>query len=141
MEERKTIMVEVVVNAPLETVWSIWIDPQHTKGWAFASDDWEALGAENDFRVGGKFKTTMAAKDNSASFDFTGTYTTIAAERLIDYVMDDGRKVTTHFEPSGAGTKVIQTFDMEQVNTEELQRNGWQAILDNFKKYVESLPN
>ncbi len=104
--------------------------------WAFASDDWEAPAAENDLCVGGKFKTTMAAKDKSKSFDFAGIYTTVTKYKLIEYDMTDGRHVKIVFTETPDGVKVTETFDPEQENTEELQRSGWQAILDNFKKYI-----
>lgn len=132
------ITVQTTVNSPIDKVWEYWNKPEHISGWAFAQDDWEAYGAENDLRVGGKFKTTMAAKDKSSSFDFEGSYTTVEENRLIEYDLSDGRHVRVEFEPIQDGVKVIETFDPEGENTEELQRDGWQAILDNFKKYVES---
>ena len=108
-------------------------------GWAFASDDWEAPHAENDLRPEGRFKTTMAAKDGSTSFDFEGTYTTVDEHSVIEYTMDDGRKASIRFEAQDDGdTTVTESFDPESQNPEEMQRAGWQAILDNFKKYVES---
>ena len=109
----KAITVETIVNAPLDHVWKVWNEPEHIMNWAFASDDWHAPRSENDLTVGGKFSTTMAAKDGSASFDFGGIYTAVKNHELIEY-------------------------DMEETNPEEMQRGGWQAILDNFKKYAES---
>ena len=104
-----------------------------------ASDDWEAPHAENDVKTGGKFKTTMAAKDKSAQFDFTGVYTQVKPNELLEYTMDDGRKASVAFSKTPQGTtQIIVTFDMEQENSRELQRDGWQAILNNFKKHVES---
>ncbi len=134
------ITVETVVNAPLEKVWNYWNQPEHITQWAFASDDWEAPLAENDLQVGGKFKTIMAAKDKSSSFDFTGTYTVVTDHALIEYDMDgeDHRHVKVEFVNVPEGTKVIETFDPENENSEEMQRSGWQSILDNFKKHVES---
>lgn len=135
---KNPITVQTVINAPIEKVWKYWNKPEHIMSWAFASDDWEAPAAENDLRVGGKFKTTMAAKDKSSSFDFTGTYTHVGEHELIEYTMDDGRKVSVRFETlDGDHTKITETFDPESENSEEMQRSGWQAILDNFKKYVE----
>lgn len=131
------ITVETVINAPLSKVWQYWNDPQHIVNWAFASNDWEAPAAENDLRVGGKFKTVMAAKDKSASFDFTGTYVAVQQHALIEYDMEDGRHVKVEFTEVPEGVKVVETFDPETENSEELQRAGWQAIMDNFKKYVE----
>ena len=138
MAEKKTITVENLISAPVEKVWVLWTEPSHIVNWAYASEDWEAPHAENDVRVGGKFKTVMAAKDGSESFDFTGTYTTVIPQELIEYVMDDGRNVTVQFQSMGDKTKLTETFEMEHTNTEDLQRTGWQAILENFKKYVEN---
>ncbi len=132
------ITVETIVNAPLDKVWECWTKPEHIIKWAFASDDWEAPFAENDVRTGGRFKTTMSAKDKSASFDFTGTYTNVNGQELIEYDIDDGRKVQIMFKEVPEGVKVTETFQMENENSEEMQRAGWQAILENFKKYTES---
>ncbi len=133
------ITIETVVNAPLPRVWDAWNKPEHIVNWAFASDDWEASDVENDLRVGGTFKTVMGAKDKSASFDFTGIYTVVNNNELIEYNMDDGRHVKIEFINMPNGVKIIDTFDPETENTEELQRSGWQAILDNFKNYTESI--
>lgn len=135
---KNPITVETVVKAPISKVWDCWNKPEHIVQWAFASDDWEAPAAENDLSVGGKFKTTMAAKDKSTSFDFTGIYTSVNEHELIEYDMDDGRHVKVQFVELPDGMKVIETFDPENENSEELQRSGWQAILTNFKNYVES---
>jgi len=134
---QKSITVETVVNAPIDKVWKCWTEPSHITQWAFASDDWEASDAENDVRVGGKFATVMSAKDKSASFEFGGVYTDVKHHELIAYEMEDGRKVSVQFTPVADGIKVTETFDMESENSEELQRSGWQAILDNFKKHTE----
>lgn len=121
----------------MSKVWQYWNDPLHIVHWAFASDDWEAPAAENDVRVGGTFNITMAAKDKSQQFNFTGTYTSVEDHTRIAYVMDDGRKVNVEFMEVPEGVRVVETFDPESENPEELQRSGWQAILDNFEKYVE----
>jgi uncharacterized protein YndB with AHSA1/START domain len=134
---KEAITVQTIVNAPVAKVWECWSKPEHVTGWAFASEDWEAPAVENDLRVGGKFKTVMAAKDKSMSFDFTGTYTAVKENELIEYDMDDGRSVKVKFENTPSGVKVIETFDPENQNSFEMQRSGWQAILDNFKKYVQ----
>lgn len=134
-----TITVESIIKAPIVTVWECWTKPEHIKGWAFASDDWEAPEAENEVKEGGKFKTVMAAKDGSSRFDFTGTYTVVDDYRLLEYDMDDGRHVKVVFEETPVGVKVIETFDPEAENTRELQRGGWQGILDNFKRYTEAV--
>jgi uncharacterized protein YndB with AHSA1/START domain len=132
------ITIETIVNAPMAKVWECWNKPEHILGWAFASDDWEASNPENDIRTGGKFKTTMAAKDKSARFDFTGIYTIVEKHKRIEYDMDDGRHVKVEFIQLPKGVKIKETFDPENDNSEEMQRAGWQAILDNFKKYTES---
>jgi uncharacterized protein YndB with AHSA1/START domain len=134
----KTITVETIVNAPVAKVWECWTRPEHITGWAFASDDWEAPAAENDLRVGGAFKTVMAARDKSASFDFRGTYGAVKENELIEYEMEDGRRVRVEFKAVPGGIKVNETFDPENQNSPEMQRAGWQAILDNFRKYTES---
>lgn len=133
-----SITVSAVVNSSIESVWDSWNLPSHIAGWAFASDDWEASSVENDLRVGGKFKIRMQAKDKSAGFDFIGTYSVVDENKLIEYVMEDGRHVSVRFELINDGVKVIEIFDPEDENPEETQRKGWQAILNNFKKYVES---
>lgn len=133
------ITVETVVNASLETVWNAWSAPEHITQWCHASDDWHAPYAENDLRTGGGFKTTMAAKDGSFSFDFGGTYSVVKPHELIEYGMGDGRQVSVRFRPEKEGVKVTEKFEAEDTNPPEMQQNGWQAILDNFKKYTESL--
>lgn len=136
----QTITVSTSVHAPVSKAWEVWNKPEHIVKWAFASDQWEAPAAENDLKVGGRFKTTMAAKDKSASFDLTGEYTAVKENELIEYTMDgdDKRKVSTTFTQNGDMTDISETFDMENENNEDMQRAGWQAILDNYKKYVES---
>ncbi len=132
------ITIETVVNAPIEQVWEFWTQPKHIVNWAFASDDWEAPAAENDLRVGGKFSTIMAAKDKSASFDFNGVYTDVKEHALIEYDIEDGRHVKIEFKKTPEGVHVVESFESEDENSEEMQRAGWQSILDNFKKLVES---
>jgi uncharacterized protein YndB with AHSA1/START domain len=140
METAKAaITVQALVNAPIEKVWNAWTKPEHITQWNNASDDWHTPKASNDLRVGGKFSATMAARDGSASFDFEGTYTDVKQHQLIAYSMADGRTVKVVFKAEGSKTKVIETFDPESENSIELQRGGWQAILDNFKKYTEGL--
>jgi uncharacterized protein YndB with AHSA1/START domain len=132
------ITIQSTIEAPIEKVWEFWTRPEHIVNWAFASDDWEAPRAENDVRTGGKFKTVMAAKDKSSSFEFGGIYTDVKEHELIEYDMDDGRHVKIEFTEVPEGVKVVQSFDPENENSEEMQRSGWQAILDNFKKYTDS---
>lgn len=135
----KNITVETTVNASIEKVWERWTGPNHIPKWAFASDDWEAPHAENDVRTGGKFKTVMAAKDKSASFDFEGTYTNVKKHELIEYDIADGRHVKIEFAQTPNGVKITETFEMENENSREMQQGGWQAFLENFKKYAEGI--
>lgn len=135
----KTITIEATINAPIEKVWQYWSEPEHITKWAFASDEWEAPSAENDLKTGGKFKTVMAAKDKSSSFDFMGTYTNVKEHELIEYDIADGRHVKVEFAQLPEGVKITTAFEPYPGNSEELERGGWQAILDNFKKHTESI--
>ena len=135
---KTAVTVEATVQASVEKVWKTWSEPQHITKWCQASPDWHVPYADNDLRTDGRFKTTMAAKDGSFSFDFGGRYTAVQQHKLIEYVIDDGRKVTVAFSGNGNETKVTETFEAESENPIEMQRGGWQAILDNFKKYTES---
>jgi uncharacterized protein YndB with AHSA1/START domain len=135
----KAITVKTNIASSIAKVWDSWNKPEHITNWAFASDDWEAPSAENDLRVGGKFKTVMSAKDKSSSFNFEGIYSIVMEHSLIEYDMSDGRHVKIVFEETPLGVQVTETFDLESENSEELQRSGWQAILNNFKNYVERL--
>ena len=137
--DKKQITVKTSINAPIEKVWQYWNESSHITKWYFASDDWEAPFAENDLKVNGNFKITMAAKDKSASFDFEGKYTNVIPHELIEYILGDDRRVSIKFNSlSDNETEILETFDLESQNSQELQRSGWQAILDNFKKYTES---
>jgi uncharacterized protein YndB with AHSA1/START domain len=138
METTTKITVENTINAPVEKVWQCWTDPQHITKWCQANDDWHAPYADNDLRKGGSFKTTMAAKDGSFQFDFGGIYDNVDQHRLIEYTMGDGRKVKITFAEKDNTTHVVETFDAESTNSAELQQQGWQAILNNFKSYTES---
>jgi uncharacterized protein YndB with AHSA1/START domain len=141
METNKTIIaVETTVNAPVEKVWQYWTEPRHIMRWNNASADWCTTKAENDLREGGSFSATMAAKDGSFSFDFGGVYDKIKQHELIEYTLGDGRKVKVVFTSSGDQTKVVEDFEAENQNSIELQKGGWQAIMDNFKKHVEASP-
>jgi uncharacterized protein YndB with AHSA1/START domain len=133
------ITVQSKINASIDKVWECWTTPEHITKWNNASDDWHTPYAENDLQIGGKFKSTMASKDGTMSFDFEGEYTLVEQNVAIEYVMDDGRKVEISFAATQSGVDVIESFDPETENSEEMQRGGWQAILNNFKKYVESL--
>jgi uncharacterized protein YndB with AHSA1/START domain len=131
------ITIESTVNAPIEKVWKFWTNPEHVTKWNNASPDWHTPKAENDLRKGGKFLYRMEAKDGSFGFDFGGIYDEVKQNEKIDYTMGDGRKVKNTFTPSGNETKVKVVFETENQNPVEMQRGGWQAILDNFKKYTE----
>ncbi len=132
------ITVQTTIQASPDKIWNLWTLPEHITKWCFASDDWYAPKAENDLREGGKFSTTMAAKDGSMSFDFGGIYSAVENQKLIEYVMDDGRKVIIVFEGQGENVVITESFDPESTHPEEMQQLGWQAILNNFKKYVEN---
>jgi uncharacterized protein YndB with AHSA1/START domain len=138
METATTITVQAEVNAPVEKVWQYWNEPQHITKWCQASEDWHAPHAENDLKVGGAFKTTMAAKDGSFSFDFGGKYDAVERNKLIEYAMEDGRRVSIRFSQKGNSTEVVETFDPEQTHSLEMQQQGWQAILNSFKQYTET---
>ena len=136
-KEKPIITVEAVVNAPVEKVWESWTTPEHITKWCSASDDWHVPRAENDVRVGGSFLTRMEAKDGSFGFDFVGVYDAVKPNEYIEYTIGDGRNVKIHFTPQGNKTKVTESFEPEGTNPVEMQKGGWQAILNNFKKYTE----
>ena len=132
------ITVETLVKADLKTVWGAWNSPDDIKQWNAASEDWHTTRSSVDLREGGKFVARMEAKDGSEGFDFEGTYTRIVPRKLIEYRMSDGREVTVEFKQDAGGVLVRETFDAETQNPPELQRQGWQAILDNFARHVEA---
>jgi len=140
MEEttKASITVEATVNAPVEKVWKFWTTPEDIIQWNSASDDWHTPTAKNDLRKDGEFVYHMAAKDGSFAFDFGGVYTEVKTNELIAYTMGDGRKAKVAFTDNGNETKVVETFEAEEVNSVDMQRSGWQAILNNFKKYTEA---
>ncbi|PVD50614.1 polyketide cyclase [Terrimonas sp.] len=135
--QKAMITVDNTINAPIEKVWQYWNTPEHITKWCAASDDWHAPSAANDLRTGGKFTTRMEAKDGSFGFDFGGEYDVVKPLEYIEYTMADGRKVKIDFSVDGSSTRVVENFDAETENPVEMQRAGWQAILDNFKKYTE----
>ena len=135
------IKVETVVNAPVEKVWEYWTDPKHIVKWNNASEDWHTTEAKNDLKIGGKFTSRMEAKDGSFGFDFGGVYTEVRLYEVISYVLDDGRKVEINFINEENKTKIIENFEGENEHPPEFQQMGWQAILDNFKKYSEQVEN
>lgn len=132
------LTVSAMVNVPVEKAWEYRTKPEHITQWAFASDTWEAPEAENDVKVGGRFRTRMRAKDGSAQFDFTGKYTAVQDGKSFTYRMDDGRFADVTFESIDGGTRVTESFEPEGSNPLEMQQGGWQAIMDNYKKYAES---
>ena len=132
------ITIESIISANTKKVWDYYTLPEHITKWNFASDDWHCPKAENDLRVGGKLKSRMEAKDGSFGFDFEAIYDEVVDQKKLAYTMPDTRQVITNFENLGDKIKVTTTFDTENENPVEMQRAGWQSILDNFKKYVES---
>lgn len=132
------IKISASVNAPLDKVWDSWIKPEHITKWNFATDTWQCPNASNNLKVGGKYLARMEAKDGSFGFDFEAIYDTVIERQELTYTMTDGRKATTTFVVKGNETIVTTTFDAECENPVEMQQQGWQAILDNFKKYVET---
>jgi len=137
-KERTKITVETTVNAPIEKVWGYFTKPEHITKWNNASDDRHTPNASNDLRVGGNFVYRMEAKDGSFGFDFGGVYESVDQNEYIEYTIGDGRNVKVNFTAQGNKTDVVETFEAEEINSIELQKGGWQAILDNFKKYTES---
>lgn len=136
---KTTITVQTTVNAPIERAWKVWNEPEHITKWCSGSPDWHTPRAENDLRIGGKLQSRMEAKDGSAGFDFVGTYTEVKKHQAIAYTMDDGRNVTISFSTNGNKTTIVETFDAENENPVEMQREGWQTILNNFKAHVEAI--
>jgi len=134
-----TITIEASIPSNIDIVWNTWITPEHIKKWNTASDDWHTTVSEIDFKEGGEFFSRIEAKDGSSGFDFKGVIKKIISNKLIEYTLEDGRNVSVKFEPLENGTKVIETFDAENENSIEIQRNSWQSTLNNFSKYVEAL--
>jgi uncharacterized protein YndB with AHSA1/START domain len=132
------VTIEATVALPPEVAWEFWIDPEHITQWNFASADWCCPSAENDLKIGGLYRARMEAKDGSVGFDFEAVYDEVVPSSRLTYTMADGRKATTTFEPQDGSTKVVTVFDAEKQNSIDLQRNGWQSILNNFKVYAES---
>ena len=135
---KTVITVKTNINAPVQKVWKFWTDPIHIIKWNNASPDWHTPRAENDLRVGGKFLSRMEARDESMGFDFSGIYENVEPLKNIVYVLDDGRKVEITFTENGDVTEITESFEAEEMNAIELQQQGWQSILDNFRKYTES---
>jgi uncharacterized protein YndB with AHSA1/START domain len=134
--ENKRIIVETIVNKPIDQVWEKWTLPEHIMEWNNASEDWYTPSAENNLIAGGRFNYKMAARDGSYSFDFSGTYDEVILEKKIAYTLDDGRKVVVEFTEEDGRVKIVESFEAEESNSLEMQRAGWQSILDNFNRYV-----
>lgn len=135
------ITVETTVDAPLAKVWSAWTTPGDIMHWNFAIDSWCCPRAEIDLNTGGKFNYRMEARDGSMGFDFVGIFTKINEGERIEFSLGDERQVKVEFLPSPKGIRVVETFEAEDKNAAEQQRQGWQSILNNFKKHVEGVAN
>jgi uncharacterized protein YndB with AHSA1/START domain len=133
-----SVTIETLVQVPRDKAWDLWNGPEHITKWASASDDWHTPRAENDLRTGGSFSSRMEAKDGSMGFDFGGVYDEVRPKDRIAYTMGDGRTVDIRFAEEDGATRITQTFDAETSNPVDMQRDGWQAILNNFKKYAEA---
>lgn len=131
------IQIEAIIKAPLSRVWNNWTEPNHITKWNFAVPEWHCPTAVNELKVGGMYKARMEAKDGSFGFDFEAIYDEVIPQKKLTYTMSDGRRVTTSFEPEGDKTKVTTVFVAEMQNPIEMQKQGWQSILNNFKKYSE----
>ena len=136
-QNKPVITIESTINAPANKVWEYWTKPEHIMKWNNASDDWHTTRAENDLRAGGSFVSRMEAKDGSIGFDFGGTYDVVTDNEYIESTLGDGRKVKVTFSEEGNSIKVVESFEAEDTNPIEMQKGGWQNILDNFKKYTE----
>lgn len=135
--EKTTITVEATVQAPVDKVWELWTSPRHIIEWNQASADWCTTRAENDLVKGGRFSSRMEARDGSAGFDFSGVYDEVKPQEFIAYTIGDGRKVQVSFRETDGTTHIVETFEAEQTHSLQMQRDGWQAILDSFKRYAE----
>ncbi len=138
-QNRTVLTVESLVDKPIEKVWEYWTKPEHITKWNAASDDWHTPWAKNDLRKGGNFSARMEARDGSMGFEFAGVYDEVKEHEYIEYTMGDGRKAYIKFTPENGGTRVTESFEAEDTNPIELQQGGWQSIMDNFKKYSESV--
>jgi uncharacterized protein YndB with AHSA1/START domain len=140
METAKTTAITVIatVKAPIAKVWEYWTAPEHIIKWNNPSEDWYTPKAQNDVKPGGQFNFRMEARDGSQGFDFGGVYDKVKQNELLEYTIADGRKVVVIFKSAESETKVVETFDAEGINPVEMQRRGWQAILDSFQKYTEA---
>lgn len=139
MNKNKTITIQTTIDAPIEKVWEFWTIPEHITQWNSASSDWHTPWAENNLEEGGNFLYRMEDKNSFSGFDFKGKYNQIKTNKLITYTLEDERKVKITFTKNNDNkTKIVETFEAENTNPLETQREGWQSILDNFRNYVES---
>lgn len=137
-KSRPVLTVEAVVSLPVQQVWDFWTKPEHITKWNYAGDDWHCPSAENDLRPGGRFSSKMEAKDGSFGFDFWGTYVVVQPHKRLTSVLGDKRTVHTNFYALNGETRIVETFEAESENPLEMQVQGWQMILDNFRKYAEN---
>lgn len=137
-KEKTVITVATTINAPVQKVWEYWTKPGHIINWNNASDEWHSPSARNDLRPGGIFVYRMEARDGSMGFDFGGVYDAVHEHEFIEYTIGDGRKVRIRFSPVGNTTKLVEEFEAEDTHPIKMQQDGWQNILDNFKKYTET---
>jgi uncharacterized protein YndB with AHSA1/START domain len=135
--ENEIITIETTINAPVEKVWECWTSSSHITKWNNASEDWHTTRAENDLTPGGKFLSRMEAKDGSMGFDFFGVYDSVRENEFIAYTLGDSRRVQVTFTTRDGKTHLTESFEPENTHSAEMQKQGWQSILDNFKKYVE----
>jgi uncharacterized protein YndB with AHSA1/START domain len=138
-DSRINVTVTSSVNTHIENIWETWTNPVHIINWNFASDEWHCPRVENDLRPEGRFIYEMAAKDGSTGFNFSGKYLSVVYLKEIEYIIDDGRRVKIKFIRDGNRTEIIESFEAEKIHPVELQKQGWQSILNNFKKYTETL--
>lgn len=131
------IVIKTTINKSVEDVWKSWTKSEHIMKWNQASEDWHTTKADNDLRVGGQFLSRMEAKDGSAGFDFSGIYDEVDPYKIIAYTLEDNRKVNILFNGNNNQTEVVETFDAESEYSLEMQKEGWQSILDQFKVYTE----
>ena len=132
------ITIDTLVAAPVARAWEVYTDPDHITQWNFADPSWHCPRAANDLRVGGRLESRMEARDGSMGFDFVGIYEDVAPQERLVYLLEDGRRVETTFAAEGDGTRVTTVFDAEGQNSEEMQRQGWQAILDSYRARAEA---
>lgn len=138
-ENKEIVSVNAIVKADLKKVWDCWTSPECIKQWNQASEDWHTTDAQNDLKDGGKFSSRMEAKDGSMGFDFSGRYDVVAPGSHLEYTLKDNRKVKINFLEKRNGIHVLETFEAESSQPVDIQKEGWQAILNSFKRFVEGL--